>query len=186
MNERPTVRAHREAAAVLSEGDLAIDATAGNGHDTVFLASRVGESGRVLAFDIQPAAIASARSRVGAAGFGGRVRFFEASHATMAEHAVPGSVTAVLFNLGYLPGGDHGLITRTEETLHALDAALPLLKPGGLLSVVCYPGHPGGDAESEAVVAWTNHLIGEPFTVEIERRSSTLKPSPFLVLIQRG
>ncbi len=184
MIERLTVRAHLEASAVLAEGDLAIDATAGNGHDTVFLAARVGESGRVLAFDIQAAAIASARSRVEAAGFGGRVRFFEMSHAKMAEHSAPGSVAAILFNLGYLPGGDHRLITRAEETLHALDAALALLKPGGLLSIVCYPGHPGGDAEGEAVIAWACRLP-PPFIMEIERRSDTSKSSPFLVLIRR-
>jgi len=184
MNERPTVRAHREAAAVLREGDLAIDATAGNGHDTVFLASKVGISGRVLAFDIQPEAIASARARVEAAGFGERVIFHEASHATMGAHAEPSSVSAILFNLGYLPGGDRTVITTSGETLAALDAAAGLLLPGGILSVVCYPGHPGGDAESEAVIEWAGGLP-EDFPVEINRRLDTLRPAPFLVLVKR-
>lgn len=184
VTERPTARAHREAAAVLAEGDLAIDATAGNGHDTVFLASKVGESGRVLAFDIQPEAIASARARVGAAGFGGRVSFFEASHATMGRHAEASSVAAILFNLGYLPGGDRGVITTRDETLAALDLAVGLLRPGGILSVVCYPGHPGGDAESEAVIAWTGGLP-DGYPAEIDRRYDTFRPAPFLVLVRR-
>lgn len=184
VTERPTARAHREAAAVLAEGDLAIDATAGNGHDTVFLASKVGESGRVLAFDIQPEAIASARARVGAAGFGGRVNFFEASHATMGRHAEASSVAAILFNLGYLPGGDRGVITTRDETLAALDLAVGLLRPGGILSVVCYPGHPGGDAESEVVIAWAGGLP-DGYPAEIDRRHDTFRPAPFLVLVRR-
>ena len=185
MTERPTVRAHREAAVVIRDGDRAIDATAGNGHDTVFLAARVGECGEVLAFDIQAEAIASARARVDAAGFAGRVRFVRASHATLADHAAPGSVAVVLFNLGYLPGGDHAVVTREEETLRALAAALSALRPGGLLSVVCYPGHPGGDREGEAVVSWAKAL-GPSFFVEVDRRCDTLRPAPFLVLVRRG
>ena len=126
-NERPTARAHRELAALVREGDLVVDATAGNGHDTAFLAARVGERGRVLAFDIQADAIASARARVEALGLAGRVTFLHASHTTLVEHVEPGSVAAVVFNLGYLPGGDHSLITREEETLLALDQALVAL-----------------------------------------------------------
>ena len=53
--------AHRVAESVLREGDLAVDATAGNGHDTVFLAQAVGETGKVFAIDVQAAAIGSIR-----------------------------------------------------------------------------------------------------------------------------
>lgn len=182
---RPTRQAHHEIAAAVREGDLAIDATAGNGHDTVFLAERVGESGKVLAFDIQTEAIAAARARVEAAGLGGRVEFIHGSHVAMADHAVPGSVAAVMFNLGYFPGGDHAVITRTAGTLAALEAALSLLKPGGVLTVVCYPGHPGGDEESAAVLEWSEGLASPDFAGSVVRRGDTLRPSPFLVTVRR-
>ena len=182
--ERPTARAHRELAGVLREGDLAIDATAGNGHDTVFLAGRVGERGQVIAFDIQAEAIASSRERVAAASLTDRVAFVQGSHAGLGSHVIPGSVTAIVFNLGYLPGGDHAVITRGEGSLLALEASLVALKEGGLLAVVCYPGHPGGDTESEAVIAWSKDLPA-PFSAEVIRREDTLRPAPFLVLVRK-
>ncbi len=177
--ERPTARAHREVAAVLRPGDAAVDATAGNGHDTVFLAGLVGGTGTVIAFDVQAQAIASTRERLAAAGLLERVELVHGSHAGIAEHAAPGSVAAVMFNLGYLPGGDHSLITRREETLAALEAAMAVLRPGGLLTIVCYPGHPGGDEESAAVVAW-----GAKHGADVFRRGDTLRPAPFLVVIR--
>ena len=184
-NERPTQTAHREVAAVLCPGDLAIDATAGNGHDTVFLAERVGDSGKVLAFDVQAEAILAARARVDAAGQTARVDFIHGSHAALSEHAAPGSAAAVMFNLGYFPGGDHAVITRTGETLAALNAALVVLKPGGILTVVCYPGHPGGEEESAAVTGWSEGLDAARFSASVVRRTDTLRPSPFLVAVRR-
>jgi predicted methyltransferase len=183
--ERPTVLAHDRVAAVLRPGDLAIDATAGNGHDTVFLAGWVGEAGRVLAFDVQAEAITAARARVAAAGLTSRVEFIHGTHASLPDHVVPGSVAAVMFNLGYFPGGDHTVITRTDETLAALAAALAALKSGGILTVVCYPGHPGGDEESAAVAAWSEGLDPANFSPALFRRADTLRPSPFLVSIRR-
>ena len=184
--ERPTQRAHRELAAVLREGDLAIDATAGNGHDTLFLARQVGESGRVIAFDIQPAAITATSARIREAGFIRRVRFVIGSHARLSEQVRPGVARAVVFNLGYLPGGDHSIVTRSESTLSALGQALEILQPGGLLAIVCYPGHPGGDLESEAVLEWLHSLDPELFLTEVDRRVDTLRPAPFLVLVRKA
>ncbi len=166
-------------------GDLAIDATAGNGHDTVFLAGKVGDTGRVLAFDIQADAIASAQARIEAAGLADRVEFIHGSHAGLDRHARPGTVAAVVFNLGYLPGGDHTVITCRDETLSALDRVLPLLRAGGLLAVVCYPGHPGGAEESEAVEAWAGGMDPEWYATGIVRREGTLRPAPFLVLVKK-
>jgi ubiquinone/menaquinone biosynthesis C-methylase UbiE len=184
--ERPTAQAHREVAAVLRPGEWAIDATAGNGYDTVFLAGLVGDSGRVLAFDVQAEAIAAARARVAAVGWDGRVEFIHGSHAGLAGHVAPARVAAVMFNLGYFPGGDHRVITRTADTLQALDAARRVLRPGGILTVVCYPGHPGGDEEAAAVAAWAAALDPAEDVADIFRRPATPRPSPFLVRVRRG
>jgi predicted methyltransferase len=138
-------------------GDAVVDATAGNGHDTLLLAELVGPAGQVFAFDVQAAAIHATRQRLGTQA--AQCTLIQASHHVMAEH-LPTQVAAVLFNLGYLPGADKSCITQTETTLQALDSALALLKPHGLLVVVVYPGHTGGDAEAAAVA---DKLSGIPW-----------------------
>lgn len=154
---RLTQRAHEAVAGVLGEGSLALDATMGNGHDTRFLAQQVGASGHVWALDVQPAAIEATSRRLGEAGLADRVTLLCESHARMrgcVGMAPDGRLDAVMFNLGYLPGSDHGLVTRAETTLPALDQALALLAPGGCLSLMVYRGHEGGGAEWGAVLQW--------------------------------
>ncbi len=133
---------------MLQPGEVAVDATVGNGHDTLFLAQQVGAQGHVYGFDIQEEALARTRRRLEEAGLRDRVTLLQMGHEHMAE-AVPaawhGRIGAVMFNLGYLPGGsDRTCITRPQTTVPALEAALRLLRPGGVLTVVAYRGHPGG------------------------------------------
>lgn len=182
---RPTALARLVLRASIGTGDLVIDATAGNGHDTLFLAECVGAGGRVLAFDVQAAAIAAARARVTAAGLEQRVEFFQESHATMDRRAEPGTVAAVMFNLGYLPGQDHRVVTRTETTLNGLACAAALLRNGGGLAVVCYPGHPGGAAEAAAVEDWFAALAGRRWRVARYNALATRRPAPLLLLGSR-
>jgi tRNA A58 N-methylase Trm61 len=170
---------------MISPGSLVIDATAGNGHDTVFLAERVGASGRVLAFDVQQAALLATRSRVTEAGILGRVELILKSHLRMGEHADPGSVAAVMFNLGYLPGQGHELTTEVGETLAALETATGLLQGGGALSVVCYPGHPAGAIEAEAVESWMSQLTAAGWRVARYGAIGTRRPAPFLLLASK-
>jgi tRNA1(Val) A37 N6-methylase TrmN6 len=179
---RPTELAHRLLEGVVGEGGLAIDATAGNGHDTLFLARWVGPSGRVLAFDVQAAAIESARTLLEQAGVAERVEFHQKSHALLANHAEEGSVDVVMFNLGYLPGADRGVITETGETLSALDASARVLRPGGWLCVICYPGHAGGDDESVAVMRWMEARAASGWRVARYGFIGTRKPAPFLLV----
>jgi predicted methyltransferase len=178
---RPTLLAQLILRDAIREGDTVIDATAGHGHDTVFLAECAGAGGRVLAFDLQESAIRSARAHVTTAGFASRVEFHQTSHARMAECAAADSVSAVMFNLGYLPGGDHDLTTRAPETLTALAAAAGLLKSGGVLTVVCYPGHPAGAAEAVAVEALLADLTKIGWRVAKYAMLGTLRPAPFLL-----
>lgn len=177
---RPTELAHLLLKRVISEGDLVIDATAGNGHDTVFLARCVGESGRVLAFDVQASAIESSRRLLETADVSANVELFEKSHAQLADHVSAESVAAIMFNLGYLPGSDQSVITTTSETLLALEAAVRALRPGGWLCVVCYPGHDGGNDEASAVEAWMSSKPGE-LRVARYGMLATLRPAPFLL-----
>ena len=107
-------------------GDTVVDATMGNGHDTLFLAEQVGAEGRVYAFDIQESAVESTRHLLEEHGMSGRVTLLCRSHAEMAG-AVPSGLAAAVFNLGWLPGGDHSITTLCASTEKAVLSALDLL-----------------------------------------------------------
>lgn len=151
---RATELAHRLHRERLSSGDRAIDATVGNGHDTLFLANCVGPEGKVFGFDIQPIAIERTTERT--AGLS-QVELHCLGHEHLGK-IVTEPVRGILFNLGYLPSGDKAIITEADTTLVALDTAIALLEPGGLLTVALYGGHEGGAEESEAVLAWASRL----------------------------
>ncbi len=181
-------QAHRVVAEVLHTGDIAIDATVGNGHDTLFLATQVGSAGKVYGFDIQQQALDSAWQRLEQAGQTAPVSLYHAGHEVMAmllPESVAGRVKAVMFNLGYLPGGDKQRITSTSTTLAALQAALSLLAPGGVISLLAYTGHPGGREEAEQVKGWAVALAQDLFTTTIEVPSVPLGNAPEWVVIRR-
>jgi len=155
---RPLDIVKRSVSSVVKRGDLAIDATAGNGHDTLLLARLVGPPGRVVAIDVQRDAIRSAAARLAEAGMAGRVSFVVGGHENLqdivAHHERTQEPACIMFNLGYLPGSDKRIVTRPDTTIAALTASLSLLGPGGLLTVVVYPAHRGGREESETVDDW--------------------------------
>lgn len=153
---------HKLAEQRVAAGEVVIDATAGTGADTLALARMVGNKGKVYSFDIQQEALNRTRERLAEASIPEqRVELLLASHDQMKE-SLPGEhhgrISAVLFNLGYLPGGNPEVITMPDSTIRALDQAFSLLKPGGLLCVTAYPGHPGGETEAAKVDAWFSHL----------------------------
>ncbi len=161
----------------LRPGDLAVDATLGNGRDAVLLAHGVGSAGTVFCFDIQEAAIRRAGERLAAAGLLDRVRIFRTGHEHLAEHLPPESrrkVRAATFNLGFLPGSDRRVVTRPETSLSALRDIMPFMAPGGIVSVAVYTGHPGGRAEGEAIAAWCEAL--DPAFWRVVRYEQVNKP----------
>lgn len=136
---------------ILQPGELAIDGTAGNGHDTLFLARQVGPTGTVLACDLQPAALSRTAERLREAEID-HVDLIAGDHAELGTWLVGrGPVAAAMFNLGYLPGGDKSITTSPAGTLRALHAVAEALRPGGGLSVIAYPGHRGGAEETTSV-----------------------------------
>ncbi|HCN27641.1 MAG TPA: rRNA methyltransferase [Verrucomicrobiales bacterium] len=154
----------------LRAGDLAVDATAGNGHDTLFLSHLVGPKGHVFALDVQAAALESTRRRLEDHGIQlNRHSLIQAGHESLLQ-SIPcsfhGRIKGIMFNLGWLPGSDKGIITRAETTLPALDAALHLLAPGGLLTLAVYPGHEGGREERQVIGQWADQLPIRSFEVQ--------------------
>jgi hypothetical protein len=161
--------AHQHIQNVLQSVDIAIDATVGNGHDTVFLVEQVGLTGRVYGFDIQTTALNTTRAKLQHSQLADCVTLIQASHADMANH-IPinehGKIKACMFNLGYLPKGDKSIITQTGSTLSALTVACNLLAPQGIMTILAYSGHTGGDEETASVQAWLAQLSNQQFAVE--------------------
>ena len=182
---RMTERAHQAVRKVVRAGEEVIDATAGNGHDTVFMANLVGSKGRVFAFDIQETAMDATRSNLEAAGIPhDRVLLIRDSHANMRRY-VSSPVAAVMFNLGYCPGGDHAIRTRYDETRAALGRAWELLRAKGVLTIVCYRGHPGGQKEGTTVLEAARMLKTQGAAIDIFGVNETVT-GPFLVVVRKG
>lgn len=183
--------AHKWIAARVHPGDAVIDATAGGGADTLELAKLVGRRGCVYAFDIQQEALNRTARRLEplrAEGNAPRLELLLQDHAAMMEvvdEAHRGGIAAVMFNLGYLPGSDESVITEPGSTLSALQGALSLLRPGGILTCALYPGHPGGDAEAAIVEEWASQLPQREAQVVLYRQLQ--RPhAPYLIAIERS
>lgn len=166
----------------LRRGDIAVDATLGNGKDMAALYRIVGPQGHVYGFDIQEEALNQTRTLLG--GDAASVTLIHGSHCTMKAH-VKEPVDLVLFNLGYLPGGDKSITTVAETTLEAMVAGLELLKSGGKLAAVLYTGHEAGAREAELVKAWSSTLDQRQFSAATLAFTNQVNHPPQLLLIEK-
>lgn len=180
----PVPLSHLIMRSFVREGDKAVDATCGNGHDTRALAELAGPSGRIWGFDIQGPAIVATGRRLSEAGLAGRVTLVQAGHEEMGRY-VDGPVKAVLFNLGYLPGSDRRVVTRPETTGMALEQSRKLLAPGGIVLVTVYPGHDGGAGEQRAVEEWAAALAERNYHSWRMGQINVMPDAPFCILVQK-
>lgn len=166
--------------------NTAIDATCGNGKDTVLLADLVGAGGRVYAFDIQARALENTRQALAARELLDRVQLISSSHEVLTRY-VSGPVQAVMFNLGYLPGGDHCLVTGSASTIRAVESALQILDRDGLMTIVVYTGHEGGEEEYEALSHYLN-LIPQSCADVLETSyiNQANQPASLFVVIKKS
>lgn len=149
---------HERIQQMIKEPLLCIDATAGTGKDTVFLAKLVGEKGRVISMDIQEMAIEQTKKRLLKERLSDRAEVVLDSHAHMDKYAQKDSVSLIMFNLGYLPGGDHSLSTKADTTIEALEKGLNLLHEGGMISLLIYSGGDSGFEEKKQVLAMASRI----------------------------
>jgi predicted methyltransferase len=181
---RVTDIAHLVVRARLQPGALVVDATVGNGHDTLMLSDAVGPSGHVFGFDVQADALGRARARLGARA---NVTLCQAGHERMAELLAveaQGRIAAIMFNLGFLPGAAKHIITHPRTTLQALTASLTLIAPGGIISLVTYPAHAGGAEEADAVRR-AIAALPTAFCAHRTTRLNSATPPPDLVIVER-
>lgn len=167
----------------LRPGDVAVDFTMGNGHDTAFLSKTVGETGHVYAFDIQKQALASTAERLEAEGCPRNYTLILDSHHRVAAY-VKEPFRAGMFNLGYLPGSDKRVTTMRETTMPAISAALTLLDHGGILLVAVYPGHAEGEAEGQMLLDFFATLDRHSICCTLIRILNS-PTSPFFVVVEK-
>ena len=167
----------------VQKGDFCIDATMGNGNDTLLLAQLCGESGKVLAFDIQEQALTATRKKLSTEHAPENYTLLLESHTNMSKYAEPDSISCIVFNFGYLPGGDHALATKGETSIQALTQALSLLKKGGMISLCIYSGGDTGFEEKEKILEYIKGLPGREYTVIVNEYYNRKNCPPMPVFI---
>ena len=184
---KPLEMAHWIVKQNLSPGATVIDATLGNGHDALFLADLVGPEGLVYGFDVQAVAVEKSTEKMQQAGMRS-FQFHCVGHEFMLEtipEELRGKIGAVMFNLGYLPSADKSVISLAQTTLQAIAAAQQLLQPKGVMTIMCYPGHDGGDDEAEAVTQYMSGLDRKDWRVVTYQFINAPNAPAFLIAAEK-
>ncbi|MFC4321634.1 class I SAM-dependent methyltransferase [Litchfieldia salsa] len=172
----------------VSPGDIVIDATIGNGHDTLYLANLVGESGHVYGFDIQQSAIDQTVNRLSEAQALSRATLYKESHdkiSTLLPASANHKVTAAIFNLGYLPGGDKEIVTKPDSTIAAVEQILEMMPPEGIIILVIYHGHEEGAYERDALLKYVTTIDQQYAHVLNYRFMNQQNNPPFILAIEK-
>jgi predicted methyltransferase len=173
---------------VVKPGDVVVDATIGNGYDTVFLANLVGDNGKVYGFDVQEQAIKATKDRLSQSGLLERVTLFHKGHEKLSE-SIPtrhhGLVTGAIFNLGYLPGSDKTIVTRPETTIAAIEQLLAIMASEGIIVLVIYHGHDGGAKERDTLLQYCQQLDQKSAHVLQYQFINQKNNPPFIVAIEK-
>ncbi|HHF7042530.1 SAM-dependent methyltransferase [Streptococcus mutans] len=180
MIKRPIELSHDFLSQVLDKNSIAIDATMGNGNDTVFL-SHIAK--KVYAFDVQEQALIKTKEKLEQLNIK-NVQLILDGHQTIDKYVV-GPIRAAIFNLGYLPSADKTIITKPDTTLEAIGKILDRLEVGGRISIMIYYGHEGGDKEKDAVLNFVKELDQQHFTVMLYQPLNQINAPPFLVMIEK-
>lgn len=186
MLSRATHIVHTWIRALVSPGDRAVDATCGNGHDTLLLAECCGATGKVWALDIQEEAVRATRERLAQHGHAEGIEVHCGSHTDW--ESLPGAsgpLSCVVFNLGYLPGSDKQITTQADATVLAHERFLSHLAPGGALFTTVYVGHEGGPEEAAALLDWAQGLDPGQWSVARHAWINQPESAPFILIIQR-
>lgn len=168
----------------LKTGDTAVDATCGNGNDTVFMAQLVGECGKIYSFDIQKNAIENTRENLKKNNSEMQVELICDSHINIKEY-IKTKVKVVMFNLGYLPGGDHSITTKVDTTMVAIKNSIDLLDTGGIILIISYPGHTEGRYENQAIISFTSMLDQKLYNAAHLKFTNQVNNPPELTVIEK-
>ncbi|WP_174734932.1 class I SAM-dependent methyltransferase [Mesobacillus harenae] len=172
----------------IQPGDIAVDATLGNGHDTLFLANLVGPEGKVYGFDIQAEALFSTRSRLQEHQLLDRTVLLQKGHENINTSILPEhyqKITGGIFNLGYLPGGDKSIVTKASTTIAAVEQLLEFMPKGGIIVLVIYHGHSEGATERDELLKYATDLNQNKFHVLHYQFVNQKNNPPFIIAIEK-
>ena len=169
---------------VVKEGDICIDATMGKGNDTLYLAEKAGKSGFVYAFDIQEEAITKTSEKLNEKGLLENTKLIHDGHENI-DLYVDKKIKCAVFNLGYLPGFGHEVITKPDTTIKAIEKSVNLLEDNGIVSICMYTGHEGGMDEKNAVVEYASSLDQREYNVSTTRFINQANNPPEIILIEK-
>ncbi|MBU8879832.1 methyltransferase domain-containing protein [Bacillus sp. FJAT-29790] len=172
----------------VSQGDIVVDATMGNGHDTLFFAHLTGQSGMVYGFDIQEEAVLKTQKRLAENGLSDRVTLFHKGHEHILASIPPihhGKITAAIFNLGYLPGSDKAIVTMPATTISAIEQLLEIMAPEGIIVLVIYHGHEEGAVERDKLLQYVKQLDQKAVHVLQYQFINQQNNPPFIVAIEK-
>lgn len=176
--------AHRYWKELIQPGDTIIDATLGNGKDTLFLAKTLKGKGKIYTFDIQESAIEKSRALLEKELTVEERSVIDFRHASHTHFGDIRKAKLIVYNLGYLPGGDKSITTRSDSTEMSLKSALPLIEKGGAISITAYVGHAEGKEEEERVRSFIEKLPTDEWSV-LQHFWLNKKEAPLLFLIFR-
>jgi hypothetical protein len=167
----------------IKNGDICIDATAGRGRDTLLLSLLAGDSGKVYSFDIQKEAVDSTLALMEKENRK-NVTVILDSHHNMKKYVQ--SAKCVVFNLGFLPGGDHSIYSRPETSLAAIDSALSLIDDDGFVSICSYYGGDTGFEERDALFRYLESLDSKKYTVMMQSFFNRPNCPPIFIVIEKN
>lgn len=170
--------------AKINQGDTVVDATMGNGNDTAFLCELVGEDGKVYAFDIQEQAVIKTNKRLKDMKIENRAELILDGHENIDSY-VKEKVKLIIYNLGYLPRGDHSLTTNSDTTIESIKKGLSLLENSGLILLVLYPGHESGMKEKIAIEEFSKDLDQKEYSVVNINFTNQINNPPEIICIEK-
>lgn len=171
----------------MAKAHCIVDATVGNGHDFLYLANHCAPHAALFGFDIQLAAIKATQERMKECS-----RRDISWQLSLGDHAdflgqdtpLDYPIDLAVFNLGYLPSGDHSLMTKADTTIRALQGAISHLAPQGMITVVAYPGTPEGATEEAAVLEYITGLPQRNYDVSTWRPLNQRNQPPTLYILR--
>ena len=174
---------HEYICANVNIGDTVVDATCGRGRDTLLLAHLVKENGSVFSFDIQSAALEEAHELIKKEALN-NVTLINDSHHNLKNYV--SSAKCVVFNFGFLPGGDHSIFSKPETSIPAIDAALDIITEDGFISICSYYGGPNGFEERDAILSHLSKLDNKKYTVLCHNFLNRPNNPPIFIVVEKN
>ncbi len=174
---------HEHLKAHIKNGDTVVDATMGRGRDTLLLANLTEATGKVFAFDIQKEALDSTKLLLDENNVKNATLILD-SHENIKKYVK--KAKAVIFNLGFLPGGDHSIYSHAETSIKAISEALEILEDDGFISVCSYYGGDTGFDERDALLSYLENLDQMKYTVMLQSFHNRKGCPPLFIIIEKN